>query len=139
MPRKTSEPVKLSPGELELLELLWNHGPLTISGVHREFLDRGRSIGYPTVQTRLNRLAEKGIIRRDGQYPASYEAVLKPSDVSGHYYDLLETLCGGNIAPFMLHLTGKRGLAPSEIDVLRKIVRQHEENDNHRAGKRGDE
>lgn len=127
MPKKAKkEKLKLSPGELELLELLWSSGPLTIAEAHQAFLDRGRQIGYPTVQTRLNRLADKGIIRKNGQYPTAYEAVLRESDISGRYFDLLETLCGGNIGPLMLHLVGKRDLQPSELDILKEIIKEQE-------------
>jgi len=121
------ERLKLSPGELEILELLWNSGPLSIAGAHQLFTQRGRKIGYPTVQTRLNRLVEKGILRKNGEYPAKYEAVLQQSDVSGNYFDLLETLCGGSLAPLMIHLCGKRALKPKEIEVLKEILKQNEE------------
>ncbi len=123
------DPIKLSPGELEILELLWSSGPLTIAGAHQVFTDRGRKIGYPTVQTRLNRLVEKGILRKNGEYPAAYEPVLQQSDVSGNYFDLLETLCGGSLAPLMIHLSGKRALKPKEIEVLRDILQQNEKED----------
>ena len=115
-------PLKLSPGELELLELLWDRGSLTIAGAHQAFLERGRTISYPTVQTRLNRLAEKGILRKLDRHPTVYEAVLQPSDVSGRYFDLFEKLCGGNLAPLMLHLSGKRALTPEELRVLKEII-----------------
>ena len=115
-------PLKLSPGELELLELLWDRGPLTIAGTHEAFLERGRSIGYPTVQTQLNRLADKGILRKLNQHPTVYEAVLQSSDVSGRYFDLFDKLCGGNLAPLMLHLSGKRTLTPEELRVLKEII-----------------
>lgn len=124
--KPSGQKIKLSPGELELLELLWSCGPLTIAGAHEVFQQRGRKIGYPTVQTRLNRLAEKGIVRKNGQYPARYEAVLKESDISGQYYDLLDDLCGGNITPLMLHLVGKRDLQPSELYALKKILQEQE-------------
>ena len=39
-----------SPGELELLQLLWEQGPLSLSEVH-DLLER--NVGYTTVQTRL--------------------------------------------------------------------------------------
>ena len=120
-------PIKLSPGELELLEILWDRGPLTIAGAHQAFLERGRTIGYPTVQTRLNRLAEKGILRKLHQHPTVYEAVLKPSAVSGRYFDLFDKLCGGNLAPLMLHLSGKRALTPEELRVLKEIINSQDQ------------
>ena len=127
MAKKSKKQIKLSPGELELLELLWSTGPLSISGVHQEFLRRGRKIGYPTVQTRLNRLADKGILRKIDQHPTLYEATLKQSEVSGRYFDLFDTLCGGNIAPLMLHLVGRRDLQPEELNILKNIIQEQEQ------------
>ncbi len=126
MVRKKKEPVKLTPGELELLEIFWNHGPLTIARMHQELHAKGRKPAYSTVQTRLNRLYDKGVIARNGQYPAVYEALVDSDDVSGRYFDLLESLCGDNIAPLMLHLTEKREFSPEELDVLKKIIKKHE-------------
>ena len=120
------QPLKLSPGELELLELLWHNGPLTIAGAHQAFLDRGRQISYPTVQTRLNRLAEKGILRKIEKHPTAYEPVIKQSEVSGNYFDLFDKLCGGNLAPLMLHLSGKRDLKPDELHILKSIISEQE-------------
>ena len=115
-------PIKLSPGELELLELLWDRGPLSIAGTHQAFLDRGRAISYPTVQTRLNRLADKGILRKLDRHPTVYEAALQPTDVTGQYFDLFDKLCGGNLAPLMLHLSGKCKLNPDELRILKDII-----------------
>ena len=122
--------IKLTPGELELLEVLWSNGSLTIAETHQKFLEKGRQIGYPTVQTRLNRLADKGILRKNGQYPTVYEVVLRQSSIVGKYFELLETLCGGTIAPLMLHLAQKRAFEPSEIEVLKNIINQHEQRQN---------
>ncbi|GHT44364.1 hypothetical protein FACS189454_01500 [Planctomycetales bacterium] len=126
--RKTNT-LKLAPGEFELLQLFWNQGTLTIAQTHQELLAKGRKIAYPTVQTRLNRLVEKKIVKRSGQYPAIYEAAIRQQDVSPQYYDKIESFCGGNIAPLMLHLAEKRDFKPSEIEVLKKIIEQHERND----------
>ena len=124
MGRKKKEPVKLTPGEMELLEIFWQHGPLSLAQVHKELHAKGRKPAYSTVQTRLNRLADKGVITRSGLYPAMYAAAVAADDVSGRYFDLLESLCGNNIAPLMLHLTEKRKFSASELDVLKKIIEQ---------------
>ena len=125
-PRK-KQTLKLAPGEYELLELFWNHGAMTIAQTHEKLLARGRKLAYPTVQTRLNRLVEKKIIAKNGYYPAVYAAAVRQQDVSGAYYDQLESFCGGNIAPLMLHLAEKRDFQPSEIDALQKIIERYEQ------------
>ncbi|MCL2118596.1 MAG: BlaI/MecI/CopY family transcriptional regulator [Planctomycetaceae bacterium] len=126
MSPRQKKSLKLAPGEFELLELFWNHGAMTIAQTHEKLLARGRTLAYPTVQTRLNRLVEKKIIRKTGYYPAVYDAAVAQADVSGAYYDQLESFCGGNNAPLMLHLADKRDFQPSEIDALKIIIERYE-------------
>ena len=123
---KQNEPVKLTPGEMELLEIFWTRGGLTIAQMHQQLHAKGRKPAYSTVQTRLNRLLDKGIITRSGQYPAVYEVLINRDDVSGRYFDLLESLCGDNIVPLMLHLTNKRKFSAAELEVLKTILEKHQ-------------
>ena len=58
---KRPGPTRLSAGEMEMLEMLWRLGPVALSEAHAGL---GRSIGYTTVQTRLNRLVEKRLVMR---------------------------------------------------------------------------
>ena len=122
MKRKQNEPVKLTPGEMELLEIFWTRGGLTISQMHQELHAKGRRPAYSTVQTRLNRLFDKDILTRNGQYPAVYEVLISRDDVSGRYFDLLESLCGDNIVPLMLHLMKKWKFSAAELEVLKSII-----------------
>jgi len=100
---------------------------MTIVQTYEKLLARGRKQAYPTVQTRLNRLVEKKIIAKNGYYPAVYDAAVRRQNVSSAYYDQLESFCGGNIAPLMLHLAEKRNFQPSEIDALKKIIERYEQ------------
>ena len=59
MKRRRKE-LRLASGEIEILEILWQAGSATISEAHDAHV---RKIGYTTVQTRLNRLVEKGLVR----------------------------------------------------------------------------
>lgn len=124
--KKKVQSLKLAPGEFELLELFWTHGEMTIAQTHKELLAKNRKIAYPTVQARLNRLVEKNLVSRSGQYPAVYHALADREKASGGFYDQLESFCGGNIAPLMLHLAEKRDFQPEEIDALKKIIQRYE-------------
>ena len=59
---------RLSAGELEMLQMLWRDGPVTLSEAQRGLR---RAIGYTTVQTRLNRLVEKGVVAAPPSGPPS--------------------------------------------------------------------
>ena len=113
-----------SAGELEMLQMLWRDGPVTLSEAQRGLR---RTIGYTTVQTRLNRLVEKGVIARTSQRPAKYRAAVAMEDVSaGHLNLLLERVSGGSIIPLVAHLMKGRRLSPEEILALRKLISESE-------------
>ena len=122
MPQR--HPQKLSPGEMELMSLLWELGPLSISAAH-EAVDR--PIGYTTVQTRLNRLVEKGLVTKSDERPAQYKAHVRPQQVSaGHLNDLVDRVAGGSVVPLVAHLVGDRKFTPEEIQELKDLIRTAE-------------
>jgi predicted transcriptional regulator len=116
---------RLSAGELELLEMLWRDGPVTLSEAQRGLR---RTIGYTTVQTRLNRMVEKGVVARTSQRPARYRAAVAAEDVSaGHLNLLLERVSGGSIVPLVAHLMKGRVFSTEEILALRKLISDSEQ------------
>jgi len=130
MARKKRE-IRISPGEKELLDILWEIGGGTISQVHKLHQSRGNSVAYGTIQTRLNRLVEKGAARRIG-FPGEYKALLQPEDVFDGYYDTIEKFCGGSIVRLMSPLASKRPFDEDEIALLEQIVATHRK---HNDGK----
>ena len=68
--------LRLTAGELELLEVLWTHAGVTISEAQTAL---GREIGYTTVQTRLNRLVDKNVAAKSDERPTRYSAAVSNS------------------------------------------------------------
>ena len=121
---KKKSNTKLSAGEMEIMSVLWEHGPLALSAAHEKL---GRPIGYTTVQTRLNRLVEKGIATRSKERPAHYEAAVSPEEVSANHLNvLLDRVTGGNVVPLVAHLVDDRNLSHDDISELKKIIRDAE-------------
>ena len=111
---------RLAAGEIEILQMLWREGGVTILEA-QQALDR--PVGYTTVQTRLNRLVAKGVVRRTKSRPAKYQAAVAPEDVSARHLDLLvERVSGGSVVPLVAHLVKDRDLSPEEIDQLKQLV-----------------
>ncbi len=115
--------IPLSEGEMELLDLLWKLGPSTLTVVHKNY---PRPVGYTTIQTRLNRMVEKGVLTRSGSYPALYEAVVETEVASNTFFEKVAKICGGSLAPLIAHLSEKRKLKPDEITILKELIAQNE-------------
>jgi len=122
-PKRKPQP---APGEIEILQMLWETGPVTLSQAHQAMK---RSIGYTTVQTRLNRLVEKGLVIRSQDRPAQYSAAITPDDVSAGQLDLLlKRVSGGSVVPLVAHLVRDRALSAKEIKELRALINQAAKN-----------
>jgi BlaI family penicillinase repressor len=116
---KRSQP-RLSPGEMEILQMLWQRGPVTLSEAQAGL---ERQIGYTTMQTRLNRLVDKGLVTRTSDRPAQYAAAVQAQDVSAGHLDLLvERVTGGSVVPLVAHLVRDRALSPEEIAELKHLI-----------------
>jgi len=115
--------VPLSEGEMELLDLLWKLGPSSLTVVHKSY---SRNVGYTTIQTRLNRMVDKGVLTRSSDYPALYEAVVETETASTTFFEKIAKICGGSLAPLIAHLTEKQTLKPDEIAMLKELIAKHE-------------
>jgi predicted transcriptional regulator len=125
MPKKSKKTAyKLAPGEMELLEFLWSQKSATLAQTAQWFRSRGRNLAPTTVHTRLNRLVEKGIVRRATENPASYVPTITREQASGRYFEFFEMLCGQNFVPLMSHLAGTRDFTKDEIAFLEQLVKQ---------------
>ncbi|MEN6492770.1 MAG: BlaI/MecI/CopY family transcriptional regulator [Thermoguttaceae bacterium] len=124
MPHRSDSP-RLTAGELEIVQMLWRTGEVTLSEAQRAL---GRPVGYTTVQTRLNRLVAKGVVARSKDRPAHYRVVVRPEEVSaGHLDLLLERVSNGRIVPLVAHLLKRQRLSPDEIAQLKRLIAESEQ------------
>ncbi len=113
----------LSEGEMELLDLLWKLGASSLSTVHKNYSEKNtRKIGYTTIQTRLNRMVDKGVLFRSSDYPALYEAVVEIEVASTSFFEKVSKICGGSLAPLIAHLGAQQKLKPDEIEMLKELI-----------------
>jgi BlaI family transcriptional regulator, penicillinase repressor len=115
-----------SRGDMELLSLLWEHGPVSLSEAHEQLPD---GVAYTTVQTRLNRMVDKGLASREkvGRQPLKYRAAIQPEEISASQLDtLVERVAGGSVLPLVAQLVQKKAFTSSELATLRKLVREAE-------------
>jgi predicted transcriptional regulator len=125
--------IRLSTGEMEILSMLWEAGPLTLAAAHERFPRYGKAVSYPTMQTRLNRLVEKGIVARSGDRPAAYRAAVTAQRVGkGHFAELLDRVGRHMAAPLVAQLISETPLTAAEIAELRRLLEKAE-----KSAKRG--
>jgi predicted transcriptional regulator len=126
---------RFASGDLELLEMLWRAGPVTILEAQQAL---GQQIGYTTVQTRLNRLVKKNAAKRTATRPAKYSAAVTPDDVRGRDLDMLvHRVSAGRVTPLVAHLLNTHDLSAEEVQELKRLVLEAERKSQRNTSKRG--
>ena len=123
MAKKTA--AKPTPAEVEILSLLWDHGPSTVREVH-ERLGADRSVGYHGVLKLLQNMHAKGLVDRnqDGQahvYEAREPARMKRQLLG----DLVQRVFAGSASQLVLHLLEDEKATPQEIEEIRQLLAEH--------------
>ena len=120
MNRKKQDVPRLAAGEIEMLQMLWREGQVTIMAAQKAL---GLPIGYTTVQTRLNRLVKKGVASKTKERPAEYSANVTPEDVRQRDLDLLvDRVSEGQVAPLVAHLVSRESVSSEELRELKQLV-----------------
>ena len=121
MARRKAE--HLTPLELEIMHVLWEHGAAYVQTVQRNLK---RELAYTTVQTVLNILHRKGKVQRAMKDRAYfYKPVVSRSHVTGeHMSDILDRLFGGSAESLVMSLLETKHLTPKKLARLQKLLEE---------------
>jgi|ERR1017187_6452391 predicted transcriptional regulator len=123
MARKPSS--KPTATEVEILGILWEHGPSTVRAVH-ERLGAERSIGYTGVLKLLQNMFAKGLVCRDLNERAHVYTAREPTQTKRQLLgDLMRRVFGGSASQLVLHLLEDEVASPEEIEEIRKMLAAH--------------
>jgi predicted transcriptional regulator len=115
----------VTDAELGVLQTLWEYGPLTIRQIVDILHPGGGTPGqYGTVQKLLERLEHKDCVRRDrAPWPHVFSAAVDRDTLIGwRLRETAEKLCGGSMAPLLLHLLRAEPFSDDERRELRACL-----------------
>lgn len=111
--------------ELEILKVLWAHGPATVREV-QERLRPTRKRAYTSVMTIMKIMTDKGYLEREREgagyrYAARLDYDTTVNRVMG---DVVKRLFGGSPAAASLRLLETAELEDEELQALRALLRR---------------
>ncbi len=113
--------------EMDALEALWEHGPLTAQGALTQM--KAADISLSTVQSTLERLTRKQLVSREkaGRAYVYKASISKETIISRLMREISDSLAGGEMAPMVsgfLNFLDASGEDAS--DALRTQTRKHD-------------
>jgi predicted transcriptional regulator len=121
--------MKPTDSELEILQLLWENGPLTVRALN-EKLNAQRKVGYTTSLKMMQIMTEKGLLTRDTtQRSHIYSPAIGPADVQSNVMDhILKTVFLGDRSKLVLHALGNLSVSREELKELKAMIQKMEDN-----------
>ena len=134
-------PQDITDKELEILQVLWAHGPMTIRQITDVLYPDSRSSYYATVQKLLERLEAKGCVRRDrSENVHVFRAAVGRDEIVGRRLKAVaDQLCDGSWTPLLTHLVQSRKLSGADREALRRLIDELDPAPSHDKRRRGKE
>ncbi len=115
-----------TPGELEVLRILWDRGPSTV----REVLEvLPRELAYTSVMSLLNVMTEKKLVTRKAEgrafrYTAKQQAEQTEGSILG---TVLKRVFDGSASALVARLLEQSQPSANELDEIRKLIDQYKQ------------
>jgi predicted transcriptional regulator len=122
---KKIEPTK---GELEILQVLWEHGPSTVRFVNDE-LNRQREVNYTSTLKLMQIMADKSILKRDeSQVKHIYLVAEEEQKTKAHLLEkFVDSMYKGSAGKLVLELLGNKKASRQELDEIKAMLKKLEE------------
>lgn len=116
--------LQLGAVESRFADLIWEHAPVSSAEIVK-LAESQLHWKKSTTYTVLKRLCEKGLFVNDG---GRVTALISRADFYAMQSEqFVEQTFDGSLPAFLAAFTTRKSLTPEEIDYLRRIVREHEE------------
>jgi len=119
---------KLTPAQLEIMNLFWEQGELGVAQVWK-LLSARRKVARNTVQTMLTRLVERGwlLARPEGKAFCFRASRPRKSTLRRMVSQLLDTAFDGSASGMVMALLEARRLSADEAQRIRTLIDRSQE------------
>jgi BlaI family transcriptional regulator, penicillinase repressor len=118
-----AEPTK---SELEILQVLWKHGPSTVRFVNDQLNEQKREVQYTSTLKLMQIMVEKALLDRDeSQMKHVYRAALEEGKAKSALLErFVNTLYEGSASSLMMHLIGHKKTSKKELEQIKELLKK---------------
>ena len=112
--------------ELEILQVLWKHGPSTVRFVNDQLNEQKREVQYTSTLKLMQIMAEKGILLRDeSQMKHIYSAAEEESKTKEVLLDrFVNTMYNGSASSLLMQLLGNKRTSKKELAAIKELLKK---------------
>lgn len=118
---KKQEPTK---SELEILQVLWQHGPSTVRFVNDTLNEQKREVHYTSTLKLMQIMAEKELLTRDeSNMKHIYSAAMEEQKMKAMLLDkFVDNMYNGSAGNLVLQLLGNKKASKKELQAIKDLL-----------------
>jgi BlaI family penicillinase repressor len=122
---KNQEPVPTKT-EMDVLQVLWSHGPSTVRYVHDILNTRKEAVQYTSTLKLMQVMVEKGMLTRDeSNMKHVYRPLLEEEKTKGFMLGrFLDSMYNGSVSNLVLALLDNEKTSKKELQLLKDMARK---------------
>ena len=114
-------------GELEILQVLWEHGPSTVRFVNDK-LNEQREINYTSTLKLMQIMADKGLLKRDeSQMKHIYHVAEEEQKTKDHLLNkFIDSMYRGSAGNLVMQLLGNKKTSKEDLQAIKEMLKKLE-------------
>ena len=124
---------KPTEAELEILQILWAHGPSSVRFVHEQLSEARQAanreeVGYTTTLKLMQIMADKGLATRDTSTRTHiYAAGVQENATQQHLLQkFVDATFRGSAMKLVMQALGNQQVSPEELDEIKALIEKLE-------------
>ena len=110
--------------ELDVLQVLWKHGPSTVRFVHDTLNEQKEIVQYTSTLKLMQVMKEKEMLKRDeSNMKHVYSAAIAEEKVKGNMLGrFMDTMYDGSASSLMMALLKNEKTSPAELEKMKALL-----------------
>ncbi|RYG00185.1 MAG: BlaI/MecI/CopY family transcriptional regulator [Chitinophagaceae bacterium] len=128
--KNTPGVVEPTKSELEILQVLWQHGPSTVRFVNDQLNEQKREVNYTSTLKLMQIMVDKGILKRDeSSMKHVYEPAQEEQKTKSYLLDrFVDSMFQGSASSLMMQLLGNKKTSKKELEKIRELLEKFKDN-----------
>jgi len=121
LPQAMPEPTR---AQLEILQVLWRHGPSTVRFVNDQLNQQRETLSYTSTLKLMQIMHEKGMLQRDASSMTHvYSTTLEEQKTKGVVLKkFVDAMYNGSVKSMMLELLGNEKTSNKDWDTIKDLL-----------------
>jgi BlaI family transcriptional regulator, penicillinase repressor len=112
--------------EMEVLQVLWTHGPSTVRFVHDTLNQQKEAVQYTTTLKLMQVMTEKHMLSRDeSNMKHVYTPLLEENKIKNQMLGkFLDTMYSGSVSNLVMALIDNEKTSENELEILKQLAKK---------------